>query len=43
MEDEFPAAGCRINVFCQAFKANALLLKVSHGSNEVGEGAAQAA
>jgi hypothetical protein len=42
MENEVSSAGCRINVFRQAFKANAPLLKRSHASNEMGEGAPQA-
>jgi hypothetical protein len=35
MEDELPPAG-GVNVLGQALKANALLLKISHGGNQMG-------
>ena len=41
MEYKFPTAGCRIDVLCQAFEANAPFLKIGHSGNEVGQGSAQ--
>ena len=41
MKNELPPAGGGINVLSQAFKANAPLLKISHGDNQIPEGVAQ--
>src|SRR5438105_10024433 len=35
MKDQFPAAGCGVNAFCKAFKANVSLVKISDSFNQM--------
>ena len=41
MEDQLSATGCGVDCFREAFEIDAFLLKLSHGVNQMPEGAAK--